>query len=152
MGMRKLLLVVPIIGLALFGARSLASSGHASQNDTRTDQRIEAVARQIAREMGDHPVTKVVYVATRRLAANRAAGGDIVDSNELVYLVAVRGRFIDFRASPPFGAALPRGTVLTLVLTRSGLRVTDLGVGDRWPKLAGLGPVHVITQAAAARQ
>lgn len=148
--MKKLLLVLPIAALALFGARSLASSGHGAATDTRTDRLIEAVARRVAGEMGKHPVTKIVYVATRRQTANRAAGGDIVDSNQPVYLVAIRGRFIDFMASPPFGAALPHGSVLTLVLTRSGLHVTDLGVGSHWPKLAGLGPVHVITQAVAA--
>ena len=127
--------VCAVVGLSLVGARVHAASQPSGHGAAGTSRRIEAVACRVAREMGDRSRCRIVWVATRRQAANREAGGDIVDSNQPVYLVAVRGRFVDRMASVPPGAAAPRGTVLTLVLDRAHLRVFDLGVGNRWPHL-----------------
>jgi hypothetical protein len=124
-----------VAALSLVGARVYAASQPAQHGSKGISQRIDAVARRIAREMGDRSPREIVWLATRRQAANRVAGGDIVDSNQPVYLVAVRGRFVDRMASVPMGAASPRGTVLTLVLDRAHLRVLDVGVGIRWPHM-----------------
>ena len=124
-----------VAALSLVGARVYAASQSPHHVSTGISRRIEAVARRIARGMGDRSPRRIVWVATRRQAANREAGGDIVDSNQPVYLVAVRGRFVDRMASVPSGAAAPRGTVLTLVLDRAHVRVLDLGVGNRWPHM-----------------
>jgi hypothetical protein len=127
--------VCVVAGLALAGARVFAASQAPRHGSAGISQRIEAVARRIARGMGDRSPGQIVWVATRRQAANRIAGGDIVDSNQPVYLVAVRGRFVDRMASVPPGASAPRGTVLTLVLNRGHLQVLDLGVGNQWPHM-----------------
>jgi hypothetical protein len=135
----KLFRIAAVVGavaaLSLVGARVFAASHPSRHASTGISRRIEAVACRIAREMGDRAPCRIVWVATRRQAANRAAGGDIVDSNQPVYLVAVRGRFVDRMASVPAGAAAPRGTVLTLVLDRAHLRVLDLGLSNSWPHM-----------------
>jgi hypothetical protein len=148
--MRKLVLLFPILALAVFGARSLAESGHTAAAKSGTDRRIEAIAMRFARQMGDRSPVEIAYVATRHRAAMAADSGDIGEDDVPVYLVAVRGRFVDHLASTPPGAPAPRGSVLTLTLGRSDFGVLDLGISHHWPKLAGLGPVRVLPKAAAA--
>ena len=132
---RTAAVVCAVVALSLAGARVFAASQAPRHGSSAISRRIEAVACRIARGMGDRSRCQVVWVATRRQAANREAGGDIVDTNQPVYLVAVRGRFVDRMASVPPGASAPRGTVLTLVLDRAHLQVLDLGVSNSWPHL-----------------
>ena len=107
-------------------------------------QRIEQLARRFSRGMGDPSPTEIAWVAGRRQGANHVDSGDVVDSNQSVYLISVRGHFVDTMASRPYGAAAPRGSVLTLIVSRKDFGVLDLGVGNHWPRMAQLGHVHVL--------
>ena len=74
----------------------------------------------------------------------RAAGGDIVNSDQPVYEIVLRGSFICGQCSVPAGATAPRGTILTLTLDRTTFRVTDFGIGDVAPRLlAGDHEIHI---------
>jgi hypothetical protein len=127
-----------VMGAWTWGA---SSSSHVASLSP-TDRRIEAAALKIARELGDSSPTRIAWVASRHRAAERVASGDLVDTNVPVYLVALRGRFIDRMAPVPPGGTPPRGRVLTLTLDRGQLGVLDLGLSSRWPHLARLGRVH----------
>ena len=141
----KTAILVVLAGVLVAGAWTWgASSSHHATAQTRIDTRIEAAALKIARELGDRSPTRIAWVAGRHVPAERVASGDLVDSNPPVYLVALRGRFVDRMAPIPPGGQPPRGTVLTLTFTRADLRVLDLGLAHRWPDLARLGPVHVL--------
>ncbi len=147
----KLAAILVVAGALVVGAWTLGTSSSSHRSTlTPTDRRIQAVALHIARELGDRSPTRIAWVASRHRAAERVASGDWVDTNQPVYLVALRGRFIDRMASVPPGGKPPRGTVLTLALDRTHLSVLDLGLSGRWPRLSELGPVHAITQGAAA--
>jgi hypothetical protein len=75
--------------------------------------------------------------------ANVVASGEMVSGSGWSYLIAERGHFVATGASfpPGAGARLPSGSVLTLVVSAATGRVTDLGIGKRYPDLRKLGPV-----------
>ncbi|HLX77634.1 MAG TPA: hypothetical protein VKR27_02030, partial [Acidimicrobiales bacterium] len=60
----------------------------------------------------------------------QAAGGDIVNSNQPVYELVLRGRFVCYGCSRPAGAPVQRGTVLTVTVDRATFAVTDFGIGN----------------------
>src|SRR5690348_10578860 len=91
------------------GARSMASG----LPTPAVAARLERIALAISSANGDSNPTEITAVGTTRQAAQNATGGAIVDSNQPVYLICVRGQFIGYEASVPYGAALPRGTSLT---------------------------------------
>jgi hypothetical protein len=138
-------IVVVLAGALVAGAWTWgASSSRHVTAQTRTDRRIEAAALKIARQLGDRSPTAIAWVASRHRRAQLVDSGDIVDTNGPVYLVALRGRFVDRVAPVPPGGTPPKGTVLTLTFDRGRFTVLDLGLSHRWPHLARLGPVHVL--------
>jgi hypothetical protein len=104
-----------------------------------------ALAQGDARLNNDSSPYDIQVVETTAKEASRIDGeGDGViyhGAGPPVYLIAMRGRFICNTCSPPAGARLPRGSVITLELpVRAG---EDLGsgfsLGDRYPNLAVAG-------------
>ena len=91
----------------------------------------------------DPAPTEAVYVHTTRQAAETAASGDKVDSDEQAYLLLLRGDFVDYYAHGMYRtrADYPRGTVITLTVDDNGAPL-DFGIGDKAPDLAQLGTVH----------
>jgi hypothetical protein len=84
-----------------------------------------------------------VYVRTTRQAAEKVASGDWVDSDQPVYLVLLRGNFVDYYAHGLYRTRddFPRGRVITFTVDESH-GILDFGIGDKEPELSKLGAVH----------
>ncbi len=94
-------------------------------------RRLEALARGLVDSLGDARVHTADVILTTR---EHAAGGDIVDSNQPVYELVMRGKFVCVSCSRPSGAHAPRGTVAVLTVDRRTFHVTDFGISDRAPR------------------
>lgn len=94
-------------------------------------KRLEALARGFVDSLGDARVHTADVILTTR---EHAAGGDIVNSNQPVYELVMRGKFVCESCSRPSGAHAPRGTVAVLTVDRKTFHVTDFGIGDRAPR------------------
>ena len=94
-------------------------------------------ALQIARNDQDpNPVWAGWGRMTTRQAATAVGltGNDpSVDDKTMVYLVAVRGRFVDENAFPPAGGEAPRGGWVTFTVDADTGQVRDYGIGDAPP-------------------
>jgi hypothetical protein len=85
---------------------------------------------------------------TRR-QANLIAAGDLIGGKAgqaWSYLIAERGHFVDRYNSYGVREAVAgyavSGSVLMLVVNARSGRITDFGIGNGYPDLAKLGPVH----------
>jgi photosystem II stability/assembly factor-like uncharacterized protein len=94
--------------------------------------RLRKIARGLADSLGDDRVHVARVFSTTRRAA---AGGDVVNSNQPVYMIVIQGKFVCETCSRPPGAPAPRGSVATLSIDRKTFRVTDFGLTDRVPLL-----------------
>jgi hypothetical protein len=101
---------------------------------------VAQVRGSIARAKDRHPIT-AQFVLTRRQAANAVLSGASVNSNQPVYVVAVRGSFLVIR--PGLSATgFMRVSVLTYVFDARTGRETDDGFSRAFPKMSRLGRVH----------
>lgn len=95
--------------------------------------RLQTIARTSVLENEDPDAHAGVIVLTTR---EHAAGGDIVNSNQPVYELIIRGEFVCVTAcSHPPGGVAPRGAVLVLTVDRRDLEVTDFGLQDQLPAI-----------------
>jgi hypothetical protein len=106
-----------------------------------SERRILGMAERAAGGAGDRKPTLIQHAAGTRFDAVRISSGDLVFEWNWSYLIAIRGHFTAFDASYPPGSKPPTGTVLTLVVDARTGRVSDGGLGNRYPPLAELGPV-----------
>jgi hypothetical protein len=68
----------------------------------------------------------------------RAAAPDLVNSDQPVYQLVLRGHFQCLGCSVPPGHPIPRGTVITLAVDQQTLQPLDFGIGNSLPMvLAG---------------
>jgi hypothetical protein len=106
---------------------------------------VTLAARMAAENCDKHP-TAASYVRTTRQAAE-AMSGDGVDSDPPVYLVLLRGDFVDYYAHGPYRTRtdFPRGTVITFTVDAATHDSLDFGIGSGAPDLAQLGKVHDFT-------
>ena len=94
-------------------------------------RRLEALARGLVDSLGDAGVHSAEVILTTR---EHAAGGDIVNSDQSVYEIVMRGKFVCESCSRPSSAHAPRGTVAVLTVDRETFQVTDFGISDRAPR------------------
>jgi hypothetical protein len=127
--------VVAATAVIAFFAGSLVGQGPTSAS---ADTVLGQIAQTYATKMGDPTPTSTEYVSTTRQVAVQADGSGTADTNEPVYLVVVKGSFIDKSAFGD-GGAPPEGSVLTLVVDVSDYQVVDVGVESVPPTLSGVG-------------
>lgn len=142
--MRRRLLRGLLIAAALLGAA--AGTVTSSLAGTRTpmhltELQIVRMALQAAARSGDPRPALIQHTEGTQRDANRITAGAYIGASAQSYLIAARGHFIGYGASVPFGASLPRGTVITLIVNAATGRVTDGGISYRYPPLGELGPV-----------
>ena len=106
-----------------------------------SEHQLLEIALRVARRAGDPRPTLVQYTKGTRAQDNLVASGDIIPGDQACYLIAVRGHFVANDAETPPGARAPTGSVLTLVVNATTGRLLDFGIGNRYPRLAKLGPV-----------
>jgi hypothetical protein len=105
---------------------------------------LKQLATEMAANNGDPAAARTaVAVATTRQAAVGLESGaaDRVDSNQAVYLVQLRGRFVGAMAKVPSGAPLPTGAVLHFTVDVGSGAVQDWGISDVPTNPSALGTV-----------
>jgi hypothetical protein len=108
---------------------------------TLSERRILTLAEQAATGSSDPNPTLIQHAAGTRFDAVVISSGDLIFEYNWSYLIAIRGHFTATDASYPPGAKPRTGTVITLVVDARTGKVTDGGIGNRYPPLAKLGPV-----------
>jgi hypothetical protein len=108
--------------------------------------RLTAMADQIVTMDGGHTVAwATAVVTTRAKALTSATPGDFIpnDAKTVVYLVTIKGHFVDYGYSGPPGSHAPTGTYLSLVVNAKTFEGTDGGLGSKPLPVApaSLGPV-----------
>jgi hypothetical protein len=119
--------------------------------------RLTAIADGVATEEGGHPVAwATAVVTTRAKALTSATPGDLVpnDENTVVYLITMKGSFIDYGYSGPPGSRPPVGRYVSLVMSAKNLDGTDYGISNVPPPVApaSLGPVTYLKVHPGARK
>jgi hypothetical protein len=100
------------------------------------DSRLRKIALSLARANGDEHPSLIEAVATTRCAALTVAtpGDSVTHGNTaLVYLIVMKGNFTAYAASPPYGAALPTGHYLSVVIDQRSYEVLDYGLSEKPP-------------------
>jgi hypothetical protein len=138
-------------GIALASVHSNAPRGR-GQEPRLSERRLLRIATSAAARAGDSHPAMIQHSEGTRHDANLVDSGEGVPGREWSYLIAARGHFVarNFEGVP--GSAVPRGSVLTLVVSASSGEVTDDGLSDRYPDLARLGPVHTDLRRAPSHQ
>jgi hypothetical protein len=130
-----------------FSDRSAGGALHPMPNgDIRAT--LESQAGRLAAENGGTVPSTADVVLTTRQAAMDVEGGDIVDSDQPVYMVQMQGEFVVNTASYPSGVEAPTGSVLSFLYDPEAARLMDWGVGEQSADLASLGEVWQITPTA----
>jgi hypothetical protein len=106
-----------------------------------------ALAARTATNNCDSDPAGASYVRTTRQAAETMASGDGVDSDQPVYLVLLRGDFVDYYAYGIYRTsdAFPRGTAIAFTVDTETHGILDFGIGGEAPNLTRLGDVHDFT-------
>lgn len=123
---------------------TVASGGHASAQDAYTDAQAQAGLIKAAVASGDRSVIHGQWVrVTRGIANALTSGGSVgVEDSENVVLVEAQGNFTATYAHPPYGAPLPTGTEMTLILDPTTGQVLDYGLSNTAVDLSSVGAVH----------
>jgi hypothetical protein len=113
-------------------------------------RRLAAIADRSVTMDGGHPVAwATAVVTTRAKALTSATPGDLIphDNKTVVYLVTIKGRFVDNAYSGPPGSHAPTGTYVSLVISARTFEGTDFGISHRSPPVppASLGPVTYLS-------
>lgn len=143
---RRYLVLAAIFGLLAGGAMAATSfaTGASSRPQVKrsaTELKILAIALRAAAGAGDPTPTLIQHSAGPRGKANLISSEDITGGQHHSYLIAERGHFVVTDSEGVPGSAIPRGSVLTLVVNAASGQVTDFGVQNNYPNLAALGPV-----------
>jgi hypothetical protein len=112
--------------------------------------RLRAIADRLVRmEAKVAPAWVSVVTTTRLKALTSATPGDLIPGSvkTIVYLLTMKGRFVDYQASVPAGASLPTGRYLSDVIDAKTFQGLDYGLGPNPPPVApsSLGPVTYLT-------
>jgi hypothetical protein len=133
-----------LVAFGLVAALTRATSAH-GQGSARAAGSpslppfVPAVAQRMAAIAGNARPDSAEYVYTTRQAAV-GLDGEVVDSNQPVYLVVLHGHFV-YRYARGIGPP-PTGTVLTLTIDAATGDSLDLGLGNGPSGAARLGPVR----------
>ncbi len=111
--------------------------------------RLDDIAIRVATATGDRrPVWITAVMTTHGKALESATPGDTEPAGNgvTVYLITMKGNFVDDDASVPAGAAAPTGRYLSIVINARSFIVTDFGLSDRPPAVspASLGAVRYL--------
>jgi hypothetical protein len=148
------LAIAAIMGLVVastaWAAVARTVNAHASDKKAHlSEQRIRRIAERWATRMEDPRPLLVQHSEGTRRKANLIASGDLIEGQEgeaWSYLIAERGHFVDRYSSygvrEPRSGYEPSGSVLVVIVNAGTGQLSDLGLGNQYPNLARLGPVH----------
>jgi len=102
------------------------------------------MAEQEAIAAGDRGVRVAEAVLTTRQAAATLISGDVINTNEPVYLVQLVGHFTLNDVSIPQNGTAPTGVALSFAVDVSTGEVVDTGLTHKAADLSKLGPVIVL--------
>lgn len=104
-------------------------------------QDVKALAVEVAKVNGEKSPQALDVVTSKRKAAQGQLKGGVVDSDEDVYVVQMRGQFVGNMASVPKGTQAPKGTVMTLTIDKATGELTDWSLSSKTTDLGKLGAV-----------
>ena len=149
---------VAAAGLMLTGAVGAQAAGHPAGNPvpggpvpTAAAKKLRAEADYLVKHQGDvRPTWAKAVVTTHRQALRSCTPGDTVPGNSTVYLVAMKGHFVDYDAPRPPGAPPPKGSYVCFDVLAGSFRISDYSIGFKPPaiSLAQLGPVTLLKVTA----
>lgn len=103
-------------------------------------QKMRAHALRAARQANEDRPSGGLVVGTTRTLINEANGGSLVNTDQDVYVVQLRGNFVDYAVQHPANPGVPhRGTYMSIVYDAETLEVTDYMLGVRLIDLSALG-------------
>lgn len=112
----------------------------ASAPDPAALAAIKDMAIEFAALNGEpNPQNGLVFSSTRKFAES-VVNGDIVDTDQPVYVAVFHGSFIGYMASVPDSGQFPTGNTMTVVFDANSLEVTDWGLVQTTPDTTRLGP------------
>lgn len=122
----------------------IGNVGHASVQVAYTTAQAQAGLIKAAVASGDRSVTHGQWVrVTRGVAIALTSGASVgIEDSEDVVLVEAQGNFTATYAHPMYGAPLPTGTEMTLVLDPTSGQVLDYGLSHTAVDLSSVGTVH----------
>jgi len=127
-----------IAGVVAFG---VSSDGHAESAVAASI--LKSKMLDVSAVLGDPTATSVVYVQTRRKAANVALSGDVVGTDQRVDVILATGNFDASAWGPPGRKGPPiEGKFLSLVIDDATGGILDTGLSKSKPDLSQLGPVQ----------
>jgi hypothetical protein len=142
---------VAAAGLFLTGAGGAQAAGQPTGKPVpggpvpaRAVKKLTAEANDLVKHEGNvRPTWAKAVVTTHRQALRSCTPGDTEPGNPTVYLVAMKGHFIDYDAPRPPGTPPPKGTYVCFDVLARSFRFLDYGIGHKPPAipLAKLGPV-----------
>jgi hypothetical protein len=142
--------VLSVLAIIALGVGVLAATWHPAVSDgkggttltSRQETALSKVALLMARTNGDPlPSSVEVVASTREEALPVVFPGEMVNGAVgPCYVIEILGNFTAL-ASPPLGAASPKGTVVTEILDAFTYKVEDVSVGNFVADIASLGRV-----------
>ncbi len=109
---------------------------------------LEREAGEFAEANGGSVPSSAEAVLTTRQTSQDALGGDIVSSDQPVYLVQMEGSFVANAAPRPYGAEAPTGRTFWFLYDPAAQMTLDWGLGDHRADLTQLGDVFEIRPTA----
>lgn len=163
---RRAVIIAPVAaaaaGLMLTGAGGAQAAGHPAVKPVPGGpvpawavKKLRADADYIVKHEGDvRPAWAKAVVTTHRKALRSCTPGDTVPGNPTVYLVAMKGHFVDYSAPTPPGVPPPKGTYVCFVVVARSLQISDYGIGFKPPAipLPKLGPVTYLKVTAGHKR
>ena len=137
------------VGLAIATGWPLGGVGHQSGPPRLGHRAVAQLAQCASRSHGvieprHVEVVRSSWGAAVRLLTDGRQGGE-QDAGEPVEVLAMRGRFTAYSATPPPGIPLPRGAWLTLVVNPERSYIMESVLGSRRPQLWRLGTVEHVS-------
>lgn len=128
------LLVASVATFALVGFAVADGEGSHPVPPPNSSEREElrAAALAFAASNGDaNPSEALLVGASRKSVVAATMGGAEVDTDQDVYAVRLRGRFVAYGVSVPRGMPLPRGQFLLLVYDAATTELTDWNLSSQ---------------------
>jgi hypothetical protein len=147
----------PVSGTAVTASHQLKAAEPGRPVPSSAIYRLTTIADRVVTTDGGHSVAwATAVVTTRAKALTSATPGDFIPNDEktVVYLVTIKGHFVDYAYSGPSGSHAPTGTYLSLVVNAKTFEGTDGGLGPKPPLVApaSLGPVTYLKVHPLARR
>lgn len=144
---------VAAAGLLLVGAGGAQAGGQPTGKPVSGGRvpapavkKLTAEADYLVKHEGDiRPTWAKAVMTTHQQALRSCTPGDTTPGNPTVYLVVLKGHFVDYAAPRPPGAPPPKGTYVCFDVLARSFQLSDYGIGYNPPAIP-LGKLGRVTR------